>query len=867
MGDISDQVGRPSDNGQIGIIDPDCRLIGLHLYDGSFKVIPIDNKGQLKEAFNIRVYTLLDEYKNSIRENARNAFNSFEHACRVSSFGYQIPNGCLKPTNVVLYQDNNDARHVKTYEVSLKEKDLIEGPWSQKNIANGSNLLIPVPMPLGGVIITGEETIVYRSATSFKAIPTTPDGTVIVAYERIDADGSRYLLGDIFGFLHLLLITHEKGRATELQIEFLGETSAASTISYLDNAFIYVGSRYGDSQLVKLSLQPDANGSHVRVLQSYVNLGPIVDFCVVNLEKQDNALLEVYEKAKDFISSLQKEKQSRSACGSNDQGRLNTMSIPSTIEVRPPNISHTKGSGKRWKGGREIAMEEKEKVRRTCSVCGKKDKHNKRSCPLLKEISKVEDVPRRRWSDPRFASAAAAAVVGSGRQRRWGMRGCETERRGGRAVGEHAREGVEHTGSCYGSQSQFRVLGPYVGSCLAIAKEGELTIGTIDDIQKLHIHTVPLGEHARRISYQEQSQTLAVCSFQSDTDENEMHFVRLFDDQTFEMMSVYELETYECGCSIVSCSFTDVANTYYCVGTAFALPEEVEPTKGRILIFVVENGKLQLIVEKETSGAVYSLNSFHGKLLAAVNQKIQLYKWMACDEGSWELQLECGYHGRVLSLCVQTRGDLIVVGDLMKSISLLMYKREEGRFEELAHDRHMNWITAVEILDDDVFICAENKFNLLTLRTNAEAPTKEKRALLKTVGEYHLGEFVNCFHHGSLVMRLPGSELEKVPTIIFGTVNGAIGIIASLPSDLYIFLEQLQASMVKAIGGVGGLSYDEWRSFYSKKRAYRMKNFIDGDLIESFLDLPRNRMEEVSVAMGVPVEELCMKVEEMTRLH
>nr|GME02248.1 DNA damage-binding protein 1 [Ipomoea batatas] len=92
MGDVSDRIGRPTDNGQIGIIDPDCRLIGLHLYDGLFKVffldkkrnnvleldslhvcikfffvstfendslfayqvIPFDNKGQLKEAFNIR---------------------------------------------------------------------------------------------------------------------------------------------------------------------------------------------------------------------------------------------------------------------------------------------------------------------------------------------------------------------------------------------------------------------------------------------------------------------------------------------------------------------------------------------------------------------------------------------------------------------------------------------------------------------------------------------------------------------------------------------------------------------------------------------------------------------------------------------
>ncbi|RWW05191.1 hypothetical protein GW17_00031548 [Ensete ventricosum] len=39
MGDVSDRIGRPTDNGQIGLIDPDCRLIGLHLYDGLFKVI------------------------------------------------------------------------------------------------------------------------------------------------------------------------------------------------------------------------------------------------------------------------------------------------------------------------------------------------------------------------------------------------------------------------------------------------------------------------------------------------------------------------------------------------------------------------------------------------------------------------------------------------------------------------------------------------------------------------------------------------------------------------------------------------------------------------------------------------------------
>ena len=69
-------------------------------------------------------------------------------------------------------QDNKDARHVKTYEVAMKDKDFVEGPWSQNNLDNGAGLLIPVPVPLGGVIIIGEETIVYCNANStFKAIP------------------------------------------------------------------------------------------------------------------------------------------------------------------------------------------------------------------------------------------------------------------------------------------------------------------------------------------------------------------------------------------------------------------------------------------------------------------------------------------------------------------------------------------------------------------------------------------------------------------------------------------------------------------------------------------------------------------------
>ena len=55
-GDASDRVGRPADSGQLGAVDPRCRAIALHLYDGLLKVIPCEGaRGELREAFNVRL--------------------------------------------------------------------------------------------------------------------------------------------------------------------------------------------------------------------------------------------------------------------------------------------------------------------------------------------------------------------------------------------------------------------------------------------------------------------------------------------------------------------------------------------------------------------------------------------------------------------------------------------------------------------------------------------------------------------------------------------------------------------------------------------------------------------------------------------
>jgi hypothetical protein len=99
---------------------------------------------------------------------------------------------------------------------------------------------------------------------------------------------------------------------------------------------------------------------------------------------------------------------------------------------------------------------------------------------------------------------------------------------------------------------------------------------------------------------------------------------------------------------------------------------------------------LRLDAETTVRGAVYAINDFNGKILAGVNAKVsvpefflhyfstltaqvQLLKWTEAEDGIRELTTECEHLGHILVLYLHTHGDFILVGDLMKSVTLLAY--------------------------------------------------------------------------------------------------------------------------------------------------------------------------------------------------
>ena len=59
--------------------------------------------------------------------------------------------------------------------------------------------------------------------------------------------------------------------------------------------------------------------------------------------------------------------------------------------------------------------------------------------------------------------------------------------------------------------------------------------------------------------------------------------------------------------------------------------------------------------------------------------QVRLFEWTA----EHELRLECSHFNNVVALYLKTKGDFVLVGDLMRSITALQYKAMEGNFDEV----------------------------------------------------------------------------------------------------------------------------------------------------------------------------------------
>ncbi|XP_064399977.1 DNA damage-binding protein 1-like isoform X3 [Halichondria panicea] len=1045
-GDIKDRVARPTEGRQNGIVDPECRVIALHLYAGLLKVVPLQlDSGDQLTAFNIRLDNLY-------------------------AIDVQFLPGFKQPTIAYLAEEP-DGRVLKTFTISIKDKDRENSSWKKFTVESQASLIKPLPLPVGGALVVGAETIAYYNKEVQYTIDTPIIKELMVSCLHL-VDNTRCLIGDSRGRLLMLFVECEGGRGVEdvervkgLKLELLGEVVSPSTLAYLDNGVVFVGSTFGDPQLVKLLADADESGGYLQVLESASNIGPIVDMCVVDMDKQgQDVVVTCSGYGKD--GSL---RVIRSGIGINELASIDLSGVKGVWSI------HT-GMSDDWThnclvvsfvgqttflslSGEEVEEAELEglaadqqtyhcanvggkRILQVTSQCVRLVNEESLSCvcqwepPSGKNISTASsnaeqvviavgkklfyleitnDAIKQITEAVMEYEVACVDVTPLGDERKssiatiglWtdisvrvltlpSLETIYTEPIPGdiipRSILMVVFGGIAYllcalgdgtllyyqleptTGRLFSSKkvvlgtkpvtlktfksSDSHVTNVFACSnhptiiysnnqkllfsnvnlkevnylcslsseafqdCLAVVDDTTLTIGSVDDIQMLHIQSIPLGESPRRIAYQESSGTFLVASSRIDTTnsdnpgrfqpsresvstslgnltvgvapdglaaplpdisgEVEVFSLILYDQNSFEAIHGYQLCPMEHALSITSCPLGagDSQQVYYIVGTAFVNHMEREPTQGRVLVLEVTEGRiLRLIHEQLRDGAVYQVVSFGGQLVISVNSLVSVASW---SEDSLTLSEEAKYTNNILSLFVKTKGDFILVGDLMRSLKLLRFTVDgvKSSLTEIALDVNMNpsFLSAIEMLDDENYIGADGR-HIFTCQKNTEAAVEQDMLYMSQPSRIYIGDNVNVFGRGSLVMEHPGSGPSPIQgkPLLFGTVHGAIGLIGHLTRDTFSLLSKLQDNMAKVVTSVGSIEHSVYRSFANDHKTKVAEGFIDGDLVERFLDLSQAQMNDIVAGIktmdaqgqevDAQIDDVIKLVEDFSRLH
>ncbi|KAH6676481.1 binding protein [Halenospora varia] len=423
----------------------------------------------------------------------------------------------------------------------------------------------------------------------------------------------------------------------------------------------------------------------------------------------------------------------------------------------------------------------------------------------------------------------------------------------------------------------------YPGSVIVATGE-HLKISQIDTERRTHVRTLPMGQTIRRIAYSAKEKAFGIGCIKRQLYEGEEYITGSFQmvDEVLlqDLGKPHEFKTMN-GPELIECviraelpiSHGDgLPAERFIVGTSF-LNERIAQEKevgGRILIFALDKNKSPfLVLSRELKGACRNLAFMDGKIVAALVKTVIIYDYNETTKVSAELTKVATYRTSTCPIDLEVRGSIIAVADMMKSVSLLEFvPGEDGldaELNEIARHQEACWSTGVISIDDESHLETDADGNLIVLKRNPEGLTLEDRKRLDVTSEINLGEMVNKIQsievepsHGALV----------VPKAFLATTEGSIYLFSTILPTSQELLMNLQTRMAAMITTLGDLTFNDYRSFKNAVReASEPFRFVDGELLERFLDVDEEVQEEICRGLGPSVEDVRGVVEELKRLH
>ncbi|EJT78336.1 hypothetical protein GGTG_03437 [Gaeumannomyces tritici R3-111a-1] len=276
------------------LVDPSGRFIVMLVWSGVINVMCLQRrKGKQRDLL------LLDQSRISELYIKDAAFLYSEDAHPRVAFLYQTkPN--VPESKLVAYRLCSDDKDLEVSRFDPLKDRIIDIDIPDP----GAVMLIPVERVeskrhhfrnpgadarLGGLLVVGETQVLYIDDMTQATVETAlMSPMVFVAWAKCDA--SHYILADDYGGLHLLTLDVKEDGVTvkDIIVCLIGKASRANELVCLDSGYLFVGSHYGDSELLCLNLvREDTDRPLVETVQTLPSIAPILDFTVMDMGNRE----------------------------------------------------------------------------------------------------------------------------------------------------------------------------------------------------------------------------------------------------------------------------------------------------------------------------------------------------------------------------------------------------------------------------------------------------------------------------------------------------------------------------------------------------------------------------------------------------
>ncbi len=193
-------------------------------------------------------------------------------------------------------------------------------------------------------------------------------------------------------------------------------------------------------------------------------------------------------------------------------------------------------------------------------------------------------------------------------------------------------------------------------------------------------------------------------------------------------------------------------------------------------------------------------------------------------------------------------------------------------------------------MGDNEWVAADMEGNLIVVRRNVNGVAEDDRKRLEVTSEFRLGEIVNSIvpvrmsSENPLTTRARGSSTTTnsnavttvpagpvvTPKAFLATIEGGVYMLGTISAEYQDLLMRLQQAVSVRTKGLGYMPWAKYRAFKNEVReADEPFRFVDGELVEGFLNFSQENMEGVvaELGAGLHLETIKGMVEGLKRLH